>query len=109
MNHYILTTLHKDQPDVVLLHIGSNDINNRIKDKKTEELTEDIVSIGKSCIDLGVREVIIRSILPKHNTVLTRLIRQVNGSLRQHCVLNGFGFISMIIFGGHIYGKMGYL
>ena len=109
MNHYILPTLHKDQPDVVLLHIGSNDINNRIKNKKAEELTEDIVSIGKSCIDLGVREVIIRSILPKRNTVLTRLIRQVNDSLRQQCVLNGFGFISMIIFDGHIYGKMGYL
>ena len=28
LNHYILSTFHKDHPDVVLLHIGSNDINN---------------------------------------------------------------------------------
>ena len=32
--------LHKDQPDVVLLHVGSNDINNQTKDKiNTEKLT----------------------------------------------------------------------
>ena len=92
MNHYILPTLHKDQPDVVLLHIGSNDINNQTKDKTdTEKLTGDIINIGKSCIDLVV---VISSVLPKTNISLTRLIRQVNDSLREQCVLNGFGFIS---------------
>ena len=92
MNHFILPTLHKDQPDVVLLHIGSNDINNQTKDKiDTEKLTGDIINIGKSCIDLVV---VISSVLPKTNIPLTRLIRQVNDSLREQCVLNGFGFIS---------------
>ena len=28
LNRYILPPLHEDQPDVVLLHIGYNDINN---------------------------------------------------------------------------------
>ena len=101
--------LHEDQPDVVLLHIGSNDINNQIKDKtNTEKLTEDIINIGKSCINLGVKEVIISSILPKNNIALTRIIRQMNDSLREQCLLNGFGFISvMIILQEHIQGKMG--
>ena len=91
MNHYILPTLHKDQPDVVLLHIGSNDINNQTKDKTdTEKLTGDIINIGKSCIDLVV---VISSVLPKTNISLTRLIRQVNDSLREQCVLNRFDFI----------------
>ena len=95
MNHYILPTLHEVQPDVVLLHIGSNDINNQTKDKiNTEKLTEDIINIGKSCIDLGVKGVIISSILPKINIALTRFIRQLNDSLMEQCVLNGFGFIS---------------
>ena len=95
MNHDILPTYHEDHPDVALLHIGSNDINNQMKDRiNTEKLTGDIINIGKSCIDLGVKEVVISSILPKKNIALTRLIRQVNDSLREHCVLNGFGFIS---------------
>ena len=54
----------------------------------------DIINTGKSCIDLSVKEVVISWILPKRNIALTRLIRQVNDSLREQCVLNGFGFIS---------------
>ena len=66
LNHYILPTLHEDHPDVVLLHIGSNDINNQTKDRiNTEKLTGDIINIGKSCIDLGVKEVVKSSILLK--------------------------------------------
>ena len=72
LNHYILPTLDKDHPDIVLLHIGSNDINNQTKDRiNTEKLTGNIVNIGKSCIDLGVKEVVISSILPKKNIALT--------------------------------------
>ena len=36
---------------LLLLHIGSNDINNQKEDKtNAEKLTEDIINIGKSCI-----------------------------------------------------------
>ena len=95
LNHYVLPTLHEDHPDVVLLHTDSNDINNQTKDRvNIEKLTWDIINIGKCCIDLGVKKVVISSILPKRNIALTRLIRQINDSLREQCVLNGFGFIS---------------
>ena len=95
LNHYILPTLYEDHPEIVLRHIGSNDINNQAKDRiNTGKLTGDIINIGKSCIDLCVKEVIISSILPKKNIALTRLIRLVNDSLREQYVLNRFGFIS---------------
>ena len=71
LNHNILPTLHEDHPDVVLLHIGSTDINNQTTDRKTtENLTGDIINTGKSYIDLGVKEVVISSILPKKNIAL---------------------------------------
>ena len=95
MNHYILPTLHEDYADVVLLHIGSNYINYQTKDRiNTEKLTGDIINIGKSCIDLDMKEVVMSSILPKKNIALTRLIPQVKNSLREQCLSNGFGFIS---------------
>ena len=54
LNHDIIPTLQEDHPDVVLLHIGSNDINNQMKDRtNTVKLTGDIINTGKSCIDLG--------------------------------------------------------
>ena len=41
-----------------------------------------------------MKEVVISSILHKKKFAITHLIRQVNDSLREQCVLNGFGFIS---------------
>ena len=94
MNHYILPTLHKDHPDVVFLHISSNDINNQTKDRiNTEKLMGYIINLGKSWIDLGVKEVVTSSILPKKSIALTCLIQQVNNSLRDQCILNGFGYL----------------
>ena len=94
LNHYILPVLHEEHPEVVLLHIGSNDINNQTKNGiNNEELMGDIINTVKSCIDIGVKEVVI-SILSKKNIALTRLIRKVNDSLREQCVLNGYGFTS---------------
>ena len=94
LNHYILPTLHKDHPDVVFLHIGSNDINNQTKDRiNTEKLMGYIINLGKSWIDLGVKEVVTSSILPKKSIALTCLIQQVNNSLRDQCILNGFGYL----------------
>ena len=78
-----------------MLHIGFNDINNKTKEKiNTVKLKENFFTIGRSCINLGVKEVIISSILPKNNIALIRLIRQVNNSLREQCVLIRFVFIS---------------
>ena len=75
--------------------MDSNDINNKRKGRiNTEKLTGDIINICKSCINLGKKEVVILSILPKKNIALTRLTRQVNDRLREHCVLNKFSFIS---------------
>ena len=65
-----------DQPDVVLLNIDSNDINNQTKDKRNaKKLTGDIINTGKCCINLDVKEVVISSILPKKNIAITRLRR----------------------------------
>ena len=61
--------LQEGQPDVVLFCISSNDINNQTKNKiNTENLKEDIINIGKSCINLCVKEVIISSILLNNDT-----------------------------------------
>ena len=59
--------------------------------------------------DLGVKEAVISSILPKKNIALKRLIQQVNNSLREQRVLNGSVLSLMIIFQEHIYEKIRYI
>ena len=48
-------------------------------------------------------------VLSKKNIGLARLILQVNDSLREHCVMNEFGFISNDNISRTHYGKMGYI
>ena len=70
-------------------------INNQTEDIiNTEKLTGDIINIGKSCINLGVKDVVMSSILPRKNIALTCLIQEVEDSLREQYILYGFGFIS---------------
>ena len=74
-------------------------MNHQTKDKlNTEKIIENIINIGKCCINFSVKEVITSSILLKINTGLTRLIWKVNERLREQCILNKFGFTLMIIF-----------
>ena len=75
-----------------------------MKDKiNTGKLTANIINIGKSCINISVKEVVISSILAEKNIALTRLLRQMKDSLKD-LVLS-----LMTIFQEHISGKIGYI
>ena len=75
-----------------------------MKDKiNTGKLMANIINIGKSCINISVKEVVISSILAEKNIALTRLLRQMKDSLKD-LVLS-----LMTIFQEHIYGKIGYI
>ena len=49
----------------ILLHSGSNDINNQASDKvNTEKLAQYFIDIDKCFISFGMKEVIMVSVLP---------------------------------------------
>ena len=86
--------LVEDKPDVVLIHVGCNNVTKDMKDKlNVKELSKNIVDIGLKCKAYGVNEVIISSILVKKDRNLTKLIRQVNDILRDECKKLEFSFI----------------
>ena len=91
LNHYIIPTLVDDKPDVVLLHVGTNDILSNANDT---ELANNIINIGLNCKNHGVSKVFISSILVMKNPKLNPVIRRVNDKLRELCEINGFIFIN---------------
>ena len=91
LNHYIIPTLVDDKPDVVLLHVGTNDILSNANDT---ELANNIINIGLNCKNHGVSKVFISSILVKKNPKLNPVIRRVKDKLRELCEINGFIFIN---------------
>ena len=95
LDHFITPTLVEDRPDIVIIHIGSNDITyNTVDQIDVKDIANRIVNIGKKCLSCGVKEVIILSIFIKKQFKLTRIIRQVNDLLCDECKRNNFQFVS---------------
>ena len=83
LDHFITPTLVEDRPDIVIIHIGSNDITyNTVDQIDVKDIANRIVNIGKKCLSYGVKEVIILSIFIKKQFKLAGIIRQVNDLLR---------------------------
>ena len=88
--HYIIPTLVNDKPDVIVMHVGTNDI---LSHANHENIAHSIINIGLDCKNNGVNEVLISSILVKKNPNLTSIVRRVNDMLSNLCEKNGFRFI----------------
>ena len=52
------------------------------------------MNTGLYCRECGVKDVISSSIPVKRNFHLTRIIRQINDSLKEHCVSNNFHYLT---------------
>ena len=66
LDHFITPTLVEDRPDIVIIHIGSNDItHNTVNQTDVKDIVNRIINIGKKCLSYGVKEVIILSVFIK--------------------------------------------
>ena len=77
--------LEHDKPDIVAIHVGSNNVSYKNLDIDVSILVESIIKIGNKCIDYGVEEVVISSIFVTESIRLTSLIRKVNDELGVLC------------------------
>ena len=94
LNHFITPILEEDRPDIVIIHVDSNDImHNAINNIDAKGISKRIIDIVKKCLLDGGKEVIISSIFIKRKFKLTRIIRQVNDNLRKESRSNKFHFI----------------
>ena len=94
LEHFIIPTLHEDRPDVVVIHIGSNDVTFNNKNINIEDIAKRIIDIGKKCKEFGVEDVIISSIFIKKNIELSKIIQKINEILQQMCSVNNFHFVN---------------
>ena len=64
LGHHILPILKEDKPDSVLIHIGTNDVNNhKLYAVSPENLASDIIEISHTCKSFNMKEVFISSVL----------------------------------------------
>ena len=95
LHHFIQPTLHEGKPDTMLIHIGNNDIiPSKQYNLNLNDVVQRIINTSLYCWECGVKDVIISYILVKLNFYLTRIIRQINDLLKEHCVSNNFHYLT---------------
>ena len=69
----------KEKPDTVVIDVASNDITHRIFEYfNSGKLADEIINIGKTCRQNGVKGIIFSSIFVKSSVKLGKIISQVN-------------------------------
>ena len=95
MGHHVLPILKEDKPDSVLIHIGTNDVNNhKLYVVSPKKLASNIIEIGRTCKSFNVNEVFVSSVLCQNETILSNQINRTNELLNKLCKENGFIYIS---------------
>ena len=95
LGHHVLPILKEDKPDSVLIHIGTNDVNNhKLYAVSPEKLASDIIEIGRTCKSFNVKEVFISSVLCRNEVILSNQINRTNELLNKLCKENDFNYIS---------------
>ena len=95
LGHHVLPILKEDKPDSVLIHIGTNDVNNhKLYAVSPEKLASDNMEIGRTCKSFNVKEVFISSVLCRNEVILSNQINRTNELLNKLCKENDFNYIS---------------
>ena len=83
-----MLTLLNDKPDIVIINIGANDLNNL----ESINIIGNIIHIIDICKNYGVNEVYVSGLLFRENQ--QQKVSEVNDFLRHRQVVNGFIYIN---------------
>ena len=89
MNHHIIPTLLEDKPDIVILHVGINDVLNRFDQG---QIIKNIQQMYITCKKFNVSEVIILGIVSCKRTD-NSLICYINENLKIESMTKGYQFL----------------
>ena len=80
--HYVTPHLEAQKLDISIIHVGGNNVNlKNLEDINVDEISENIVNVGKKCASFN-GTVFISSILVKKNCRVSAVIRRVNEKLQ---------------------------
>ena len=90
LHHYSLPTLQDEKPEVVIIHVGINDLlSNNVNITPEKQIADEIISIGNTCVKNGVEKVLISSLIFCQRVEWER-IERINKLLKEKCEASGF-------------------
>ena len=94
VKHYMGIHLLDETPEVVLFHVGGNDLPTKKNDPTSiESIANTIIEAGQKCIDCGVEKVLISGVITRKVFYQDKRRHALNILLKSMCDANGFFFI----------------
>ena len=94
LDYCSISVVVDEKSNTAIIHIRSNDITKpNYHNINIDDLAKGIVNIGLKYKYYGVGQTPVSSILSRSNNGLSKVIKQVNFSLRSLCKTYGFAFI----------------
>ena len=88
-----MPTLEEDKPDIVIVHVGINNLlNHMLANESDENIAEEIINIGKNWQSNSVEKVMISGFV-KCSKINPSRIRNVNNLLSEKCKLHNYIFL----------------
>ena len=87
---YVTAHLPEDNPDIVVIQCGGNDLPTKAS---VPEIANQIIDAGIVCREMGVKRVMISSVLPRADFHLQLKRHELNKLLEAMCEMNNFIFI----------------
>ena len=93
LNYYINPTLEQEKPEVVVIHVGINDLlSENLSNASDQVIADQIIEIGKKCTHYGVEKVFISALLACKRVNPNR-INIINDLIKVRCDFHGFVYI----------------
>ena len=89
MNHHITPTLLEDKPDVVIVHVGINDVLNRFNQN---QIIKNIQQMCITCKNFNVNQFIISGIV-SFKRADNSVINYINENLKIESMTKGYQFL----------------
>ena len=94
IKRYIVSHLEEERPDSVIILAGGNDLpTSRNNPLPVLRIANDIMEIGIACKKFNVSNIFISSVLPRQLVYLQKRRKELNGILRNLCIVHNFVFI----------------
>ena len=109
LNYYSNPTLTEVKPNIVVIHVGINNLlsaeSNAISD---EVIADEIINLGVKCVQYKAEKVFVSGIL-KCSRINPDRINKINELLLTKCQQKNFIYIDSNNITNNIFGKMGYI
>ena len=94
LEHYVLPTLMEESPEIVVIHIGGNDLpTSKNNPTPIEDVANRVIDTAKLCENFGAKKILIAGVIVRNLGYMEKRRLLLNSQLKKLCMEHNYIFI----------------